>query len=149
MFLLVSSSSSPPFFSHLFSSLIAHRLRFPNWQLLAFLKSDSTEDLNKFYSQILGNILAYGSLIGGPSSLVANGLWIDQTLPLKPSFKHVVDSVYKAAYELVDFQHKASEVADKVNLLVEKETKGLINHIVPAIVPASAIYKSLQDSTVF
>nr|GMC94427.1 serpin-ZX-like [Ipomoea batatas] len=31
-----------------------------------------------------------------PKLVGANDLWIDRTLPLKPSFKHVVDSVYKA-----------------------------------------------------
>ncbi|XP_019192769.1 PREDICTED: serpin-ZX-like [Ipomoea nil] len=75
-------------------------------QLLAFLNSDSTDDLNTFYSQIVGNILADSSLTGGPCLSVANGLWIGRTLPLKPSFKHVVDNVYKGATESVDFQNK-------------------------------------------
>nr|GMD93693.1 serpin-ZX-like [Ipomoea batatas] len=100
-------------------------------QLLAFLKSDSTDHLNTFYSQIVGHILADGSLTGGPSLSVANGLWLDRTLPIKPSFKYVVDTVYKAASESVDFQHKASEVVDEVNLWVEKKTKSRINHILP------------------
>nr|GMD91459.1 serpin-ZX-like [Ipomoea batatas] len=97
--------------------------------LLAFLKSDSTDDLNTFYSQIVGHILADGSLTGGPSLSVANGLWMDRTHPIKPSFNHVVDTVYKTASELVDFRHKASEVIDEVNLWVEKKTKSRINHI--------------------
>nr|GMD72700.1 transcription initiation factor TFIID subunit 11-like [Ipomoea batatas] len=47
--------------------------------------------------------------VGGDSNLVfsplsINSLWIDLTLPLKSSFKHVVDSVYKAAYESVSTQ---------------------------------------------
>ncbi|XP_019174366.1 PREDICTED: serpin-ZX-like [Ipomoea nil] len=117
-------------------------------QLLAFLNSDSIDDLNTFYSQIVGNILADGGLTGGPSLSVANGLWIDRTLPLKPSFKHVVESVYKAASESVDFQNKASEVVDEVNSWTEKETKGLINHILNAgdvdnntkLIFASALY---------
>ncbi|XP_031108851.1 serpin-ZX-like [Ipomoea triloba] len=100
-------------------------------QLLAFLKSDSTDDLNTFYSQIVGYILVDGSLTGGPSLSVANGLWMDRTLPIKPSFKHVVDTVYKAASESVDFRHKASQVVDEVNLWVEKKTKSRINHILP------------------
>lgn len=39
---------------------------------------------------------------------VANGVWIDRSMPFKPSFKKVVDEVYKAASETVDFQNKVS-----------------------------------------
>ncbi|XP_031108896.1 serpin-ZX-like [Ipomoea triloba] len=116
-------------------------------ELLAFLMSDST-DLNTFYSQIVDNIRVDGSLTGGPCLSVASGLWIDRTLPLKPSFKYVVDSVYKAASESVDFQNKASEVVDQVNSWAEKETKGLINNLLPPsaiddttrLIFASALY---------
>nr|GMD32403.1 serpin-ZX-like [Ipomoea batatas] len=100
-------------------------------QLLGFLKSKSTDDLNAFSSQIVAVIFSDGSPIGGPRLSVANGVWIDHTLPFKPSFKHVVDSVYKAVSESVDFQLKASEVANEVNLWAEKETGGLIKEILP------------------
>ncbi|XP_031108839.1 serpin-ZX-like [Ipomoea triloba] len=117
-------------------------------ELLAFLKTDSIDDLNTFYSQIVDNIRVDGSLTGGPCLSVANGLWIDRTLPLKPSFKHVVDTVYKATSESVDFRNKASEVADQVNSWAEKETKGLINNLLPPnaiddtirLIFASALY---------
>nr|GMD84876.1 serpin-ZX-like [Ipomoea batatas] len=117
-------------------------------ELLSFLKSDSIDDLNTFYSQIVDNIRTDDSLTGGPCLSVANGLWIDRTLPFKPSFKHVVDSVYKAASESVDFRNKASEVVDQVNSWAEKETKGLINNLLPPsaiddttrLIYASALY---------
>lgn len=102
-------------------------------QLLAFLHSKSSEDLNAFSSQVVSAIFSDGSPVGGPRLSVANGAWIEQTLPpLKPSFKHVADTVYKAVSESVDFQSKANEVANQVNLWVEKETGGLIKEILPA-----------------
>ncbi|KAH0667667.1 hypothetical protein KY285_028873 [Solanum tuberosum] len=75
-------------------------------QLLCFLKSKSIDELNSLYSHITNVVFRDGSPNGGPRLSVANGIWIDQTLPLKPSFKQVVDNVYKAASEYVDFQNK-------------------------------------------
>ncbi|VFQ99129.1 unnamed protein product [Cuscuta campestris] len=66
-------------------------------QLLAFLSAKSTDDLNAFYSRVVSAIFADGSPAGGPRLSVANGAWIEQTLPVKPSFKHVLETVYKAA----------------------------------------------------
>ncbi|VFQ65692.1 unnamed protein product [Cuscuta campestris] len=101
-------------------------------ELLDFLKSDSADDLKAFFSQVVSAVFADGSPAGGPRLSAANGAWIQQTLPLKASFKHVADTAYKAACESVDFHRKANEVAKEVNLWVEKETGGLIKDILPA-----------------
>ncbi|VFQ99132.1 unnamed protein product [Cuscuta campestris] len=101
-------------------------------QLLAFLKSDSAHDLNAFFSWVVSAVFADGSLAGGPRLSAAHGAWIQQTLPLKTSFKHVADTVYKAACQSVDFHRKANEVVKEVNLWVEKGTRGLIKEILPA-----------------
>ncbi|KAM3319020.1 hypothetical protein P3S67_006220 [Capsicum chacoense] len=77
------------------------------------------------------NMVADGSTIGGPRLSVANGPWIDQTLDFNPSFKQVMDNVYKAAAASVDFQNKADEVAAEINKWVEEKTNGLINKILP------------------
>ncbi|KAH0660335.1 hypothetical protein KY290_022674 [Solanum tuberosum] len=98
-------------------------------QLLCFLKSRSIDELNSLYSHIASVVFADGSPNGGPRLSVANSIWIDQRLPLKPSFKQVVDNVYKAASEYVDFQNKAAEVADQVNQWTKMKTNGLIEQI--------------------
>lgn len=100
-------------------------------QLLCFLKSNSIDELNSLYSHIVSVVFADGSSNGGPRLSVANGIWIDQTLPLKPSFKQVVDNVYKAASESVDFQNKAGEVADQVNQWTKTKTNDHIQEILP------------------
>lgn len=62
----------------------------------------------------------------------ANGVWVDKSLSLKPSFKQVVDTLYKAASDHVDFQAKAGEVTNLVNSWAEKETSGLVKEILPS-----------------
>ncbi|XP_047264707.1 serpin-ZX-like [Capsicum annuum] len=74
-------------------------------QLLSFLKFNSVDELNSVYSRIIANVLANGSTMGGPRLSVANGAWIKQTLDFNPSFKQVMDNVYKAAAASVDSQH--------------------------------------------
>ncbi|XP_061961369.1 serpin-ZX-like [Populus nigra] len=73
-------------------------------QLLSFLKSKSSDHLSSFSS--LAVVLADGSASGGPRLKFANGVWVDSSLSLKPSFKQVVGSTYKAATNQVDFQTK-------------------------------------------
>ncbi|XP_049390792.1 serpin-ZX-like [Solanum stenotomum] len=98
-------------------------------QLLCFLKSRSIDELNSLYSHIASVVFSDGSPNGGPQLSVANSIWIDQRLPLKPSFKQVVDNVYKAASEYVDFQNKAAEVVNQVNQWTKMKTNGLIEEI--------------------
>nr|AIT42227.1 serpin-ZX-like protein [Solanum tuberosum] len=82
-------------------------------QLLSFLKSKSTDELNSLSSQIVEVVFADGSPSGGPRLSVANSVWVEQTFPLKHSFKQIVDNVYKATSSSVDFQKKAVEVASQ------------------------------------
>ncbi|PHT84683.1 Serpin-ZX [Capsicum annuum] len=98
-------------------------------QLLRFLKSNSIDELNSLYSHIANVVFADGSPNGGPRLSVANGIWIEQTLPFKPSFKQVVDNVYKAESESVDFMNKAAEVVDQVNQWTKMKTNDLIKKI--------------------
>lgn len=100
-------------------------------QLLSFLNFKSTHDLNSLSSQLITVVFADGSPSGGPRLSFANGVWVDQSLPFKPSFKKVVDDVYKAASDQVDFQNKPAEAIDEVNSWAERATSGLIKEILP------------------
>ncbi|XP_058222737.1 serpin-ZX-like isoform X1 [Rhododendron vialii] len=101
-------------------------------QLLSLLNSKSTDDLNSLSSQLVSLVLADGGPSGGPKLSFANGVWVDQSLSLKASFKQVVDTVYKAVSSHVDFQTKAVEVTNEVNQWAEKETNGLIKEVLPS-----------------
>lgn len=75
-------------------------------QLLSFLKSKTSGDLNAFASEVISLVFADGSPSGGPCLSFANGVWIDKTLPLKPSFKEIVDTAYTASIREADFRTK-------------------------------------------
>uniref|UniRef100_A0A251SVC7 Putative serpin-Z7 n=2 Tax=Helianthus annuus TaxID=4232 RepID=A0A251SVC7_HELAN len=106
-------------------------------QLLAFLKTNTTHDLNSLYSRLVSSILADASPNGGPRLHFANGFWVDKTFTLNPSFKQLADTVYnKAACKQVDFA-KADEVAKEVDLWAAKQTNGLIKGVLPANVVSS------------
>ncbi|XP_042495401.1 serpin-ZX-like [Macadamia integrifolia] len=117
---------------HVVLSLIAAGSKGPTLdQMLSFLKSKGNGDLNSFAQVIVSLILADGSESGGPRLSFASGVWIDKSLPLKPSFKEIVDNAYRAASMEADFQTKAVEVVNEVNSWAEKETSGLIKEVLP------------------
>ncbi|XP_048130398.1 serpin-ZX-like isoform X2 [Rhodamnia argentea] len=119
-----------PLSIHIVLSLIAAGSAGPTQdQLLSFLRTKSTDHLHSFASQLVAVVLADGSAAGGPKLSFANGVWIDKSLPLRPSFKQVVDASYRAATNLVDFKTK---VTSKVNAWAKKETSGLIKEVLPA-----------------
>ncbi|KAI8548737.1 hypothetical protein RHMOL_Rhmol07G0296700 [Rhododendron molle] len=101
-------------------------------QVLSFLGSKSTDNLNSLSSQLVSLVFADGGSTSGPTLSSANGVWVDQSLSLKPSFKKVVDTVYKAALNHVDFPTQAVEVTNEVNQWAEKETNGLIKEVLPS-----------------
>ncbi|KAF7137920.1 hypothetical protein RHSIM_Rhsim07G0233000 [Rhododendron simsii] len=101
-------------------------------QVLSLLNSDSTDVPNSLSSHLVSHFFADGRPTGGPKLSFANGVWVDRSLSLKPSFKQVVDTVYKAASNHVDFQTKAIEVTNEVNQWAEKQTNGLIKKVLPS-----------------
>ncbi|OVA10507.1 Serpin family [Macleaya cordata] len=122
-----------PLSIHVVLSLIASGSKGPTLdQLLSFLRSSCNGDLNSFSSELVALILADGSHSGGPLLKFVNGVWIEKSLPIKPYFKEIVDTVYKAVSDQVDFQTKAIEVANEVNSWAEKETGGLIKQVLPS-----------------
>ncbi|KAL1533359.1 NADH:ubiquinone reductase (H(+)-translocating) [Salvia divinorum] len=100
-------------------------------QLLNYLKSERVENLNSLYSQIAATVFADGSHAGGPLLSANNGLWVDQSLTFKPSFRDIVYNSYKAVAQHADFQNQPEEARQEVNAWCEKETIGLIKEILP------------------
>ncbi|KAH6773879.1 hypothetical protein C2S51_012283 [Perilla frutescens var. frutescens] len=100
-------------------------------QLLRYLNSDSSEQINSLFSQIFGTVLCDGSPLGGPVLSTQNGLWVDQSLNLKPDFRDIAANSYKAVAEHVDFKNRAEEARQQVNAWADNETNGLIKEIVP------------------
>ncbi|KGN62552.1 hypothetical protein Csa_022117 [Cucumis sativus] len=98
-------------------------------QLLSFLKANSIDQLNHFGSFVTSNLLADASRTGGPKLLFANGLWLNQSHSPKHSFKHIVETYYKATLRQADFHTKGEEVVLEVNSWVKDKTKGLITDI--------------------
>ncbi|KAL6201097.1 hypothetical protein ACLB2K_024812 [Fragaria x ananassa] len=99
--------------------------------MLGFLKSKSIDKLNTLASNVVPLVIADGSKLGGPLLSFANGVWIDQSLSIKPAFKNVLDNDYKEALKQVDFKTEQEEVRREMNSWGEKETKGLIESILP------------------
>ncbi|KAH6798112.1 Serine protease inhibitor family protein [Perilla frutescens var. hirtella] len=100
-------------------------------QILGFLLSDCSEAVNEFFSQIVSMGLADGSPVGGPVLACANGLWVDQRLNLKPAYRFLLHSAYRAVSENVDFENKPNETRQEVNVWACNRTNGLIQEILP------------------
>ncbi|MQL87274.1 hypothetical protein Taro_019820 [Colocasia esculenta] len=82
-------------------------------QLVSFLRppaaagsSSAAESLNSLASQVVELVLADGSPVGGPRMSFAGGVWVDQSLHLKPAFKQLAASAFKAEARAADFQSK-------------------------------------------
>ncbi|KAJ1387930.1 Serpin, conserved site [Sesbania bispinosa] len=121
-----------PLSLHLVLSIIAAGSEGPTLhQLLSFLRSKSTDHLNSFVSQLVSVVLSDAAPAGGPRISFADGVWVDQSLSLLPSFKQLLDTDYKATLASVDFRTKAVEVTNEVNSWAEKETNGLIKEVLP------------------
>jgi len=98
-----------PLSLHVVLSIIAAGSKGPTHdQLLSFLRSKSSDHLNSFASQLVAVVLSDASPAGGPRLSFADGVWVEQTLSLLPSFKHLVNTDYKATLASVDFQTKVT-----------------------------------------
>jgi len=79
----------------------------PTWQqLLDFLRSKLTDHLNYLASQLVSVVLSDAAPAGGPLLSSVDGVWIEKSLSLQPSFKQIVSSDYKATLASVDFTFK-------------------------------------------
>ncbi|KAH7673537.1 Serpin family protein [Dioscorea alata] len=101
-------------------------------QILSLVSSDSSDELSSLASQIVSVVLSDASASGGPRVVFSNGVWVDGSVSLKPSFKQIVSGTYKAEARAVDFQSNADQVAKEVNSWVENVTSGLIKELLPS-----------------
>ncbi|XP_077233539.1 serpin-ZX-like [Tasmannia lanceolata] len=119
-----------PLSIHVALSLVASGSNGPTLdQILSFLGSENIDHLNSLSSLLIDSV--HGSRIGGPRLSFVNGVWIDKTLTLRPNFMEIVNSVYRAKADSVDFQNKPDEVRKELNTWVEKDTNGLIKDLLP------------------
>ncbi|XP_004301703.1 PREDICTED: serpin-ZX-like [Fragaria vesca subsp. vesca] len=117
-------------------------------QFLSFLKSKSINELNDLASNVYPLVFADGESKGGPRISFANGVWVEESLHVKPCFKEALDATYKGALNHVDFRTRAEEVRYEVNSWVDKKTSGLIKDILSPgsvsrktdLILASALY---------
>jgi len=59
-------------------------------QLLSFLQSESPGDLKSLCSRLVSSVLSDRAPAGGPCLSYTNGVWVEQSLPLQPSFKQLM-----------------------------------------------------------
>jgi serpin B len=62
--------------------------------------------------------------------LLANALWMDQSLPILPSFKQILLRNFRTAAQPVDFKHNLSRSIQKINQWILQHTDGKINNMV-------------------
>ncbi|XP_065868002.1 serpin-ZXA-like [Euphorbia lathyris] len=98
-------------------------------QLLQFLESESIADLNA-QSSLFAELATSGGG-GGPIISLANGIWVNDGFPLKPSFKQLVEDVYKAKSESFDFVNQGEQVRGEINSWAKEASNGHIYPLLP------------------
>ena len=63
--------------------------------------------------------------------LVSNSVWVDQCVTdlIRPDYRRTIEAYYDGAFYVEDFTKKET-VADKVNALVDQNTKGMIREVI-------------------
>ncbi|CDY24515.1 BnaA01g22190D [Brassica napus] len=100
-------------------------------EILSFLRSSSTDELNAVFSKIVSVVFADHSANGGPKISSVNGVWIDKTLPIDSSLKDLFENFFKAVFDRVDFRSKAEQVRRELIKWAEDHTNGLIKDLLP------------------
>ncbi|KAJ0265608.1 Serpin domain-containing protein [Hirschfeldia incana] len=100
-------------------------------EILCFLKSSSTDELNAVFTELVSLVYTGGNASGGPEISSVNGVWIEKTLSIDPKFKDLLENFFKAAFKLADFESKAEEVRTEVNSWVQERTNDLIKDLLP------------------
>jgi serpin B len=104
-------------------------------QIAQLLKLPQEGDpLHQFSSQITSVVLAdagseHGG--GGPLLKVANRVWVEQSLKLKPTFQKLLKSSFGSEAGLVDFIHEPNEAREEINAWAKEGTCGRIENLLP------------------
>ncbi|KAJ7568998.1 hypothetical protein O6H91_01G056500 [Diphasiastrum complanatum] len=117
-------------------------------QIISCLKLPKGPHAHDFAHQLRSFVLRDASKAGGPQLSFVNGIWVEQTLALKSSFKQVVEEQYEAVANYADFVGKADDERKIINTWVAEQTKGKIQDILPSgsldgntrLVLANALY---------
>ncbi|CAA7024305.1 unnamed protein product [Microthlaspi erraticum] len=100
--------------------------------ILSCLGSSSSDELYAVFREIASIIPVNGSTNdGGPKIAAAYGVWMEQSLSVKPSLKDLFENFFKAAFAQVDFRFKAEKVRVEVNAWASNHTNGLIEELLP------------------
>ncbi|GER53396.1 serpin-like protein [Striga asiatica] len=118
-------------------------------QLLRYLMFDSIEELNSLSSQISTRLLADGGSLGGPLLSIANGVWVERSLALKPAFNQTIENAYGSAVGHVDFRNQSDVVREAVNAWAEEKTNGVIKNLLPPNSVTSATKLILANALYF
>lgn len=78
-------------------------------QIAKCIKLPEGEPMHFFSSQVKSVVLVDGSGAGGPQLALANRLWVEQTIKLKPDFQKVLKDSYGSEAASVDFLHKVTK----------------------------------------
>ncbi|KAG0452882.1 hypothetical protein HPP92_025546 [Vanilla planifolia] len=121
-------------------------------QLQLFFKSSSYTQQSSTISTTESGSGAAGL---GPRMAFVNGVWVDRSLSLKPSFNDYVAS-HGAVIKPADFK-KAPRIAEQINEWVKKASHGTITELIPAghisretrLVLCNALYFNLIGAKAF
>jgi len=112
------------------------------------IKLPEGDPMHNFSSQLKTVVLADGSGAGGPELALANRVWVDESVTLKPEFQKILKDSYGSEAASVDFHAKADEALAKVNEWAKEATHEKIEELLPTgsvdqmtrVVLANALY---------
>ncbi|XP_057446802.1 serpin-ZX-like [Lotus japonicus] len=103
-------------------------------ELLSFLRFDSIDHLNTYFSQGISPVFSDEDPASSPSQhhlSFTNGMFIDTTVSLSYPFRRLLSTHYNASLASLDFNLRGDSVLHDVNSLIEQESNGLITQLLP------------------
>jgi serpin B len=94
----------------------------------------SLEEVNQSYRDLIGLLVDLDPLV---ELLIANSIWYREGLTPEQAFLHATQEYFDARVSALDFS--APGASGTINGWVRDNTKGLIEEIVPAVIPANIV----------